>query len=163
MHEHEFVESRTEMEELLRQEVFGCLGLVDEEGRPYVVPLNYSYHDGKILFHCAFEGKKLDCIRANPNVCFTVARQEGDIRRHVAGCACHVDSDSVICTGTARIIDEVEERATALNAFNRWFQPDADDIGTEQAMKCGVVEITIAEMTGRREREGKRTLWRHTF
>ena len=160
--EHEFIESRDEMEAFLHEEVVGCLGLC-MDGKPYVVPLNYSYRDGRILFHGALEGKKLDCIRANPNVCFTVATQSGELRQHVVGCTCEVDSDSVVCTGTARIIDDLDERASALNAFNRWFQPDADDIPMEQAMNCGVVEITVSEMTGRREREGERTLWRYTF
>ena len=163
MHEHEFVESRTEMEAFLQEEELGYLGLVDEEGKPYVVPLNYSYHDGRILFHCALEGKKLDCIRANPNVSFTVSRQAGEVRRHAAGGACHIDSDSVICTGTARVIEDLDERAEALNRFNRAFRPNADDIPMKQVKGCGVVEITVSEMTGRRERERKRTLWRYAF
>ena len=132
MHEHEFIESREEMETFLREEELGYLGLTDQDGRPYVVPLNYSYHDGKVLFHCAREGRKLDCIRANPNVCFTVGRQAGALRRHAVGEVCHMDSDSV-------------------------------DIPAEQVEGCGVVEITISEMTGRRERERKRTLWQYRF
>ena len=163
MHEHEFIESREEMETFLREEELGYLGLTDQDGRPYVVPLNYSYHDGKVLFHCAREGRKLDCIRANPNVCFTVGRQAGALRRHAVGEVCHMDSDSVICTGTARIIDDLDERAAALNAFNRAFRPEAEDIPAEQVEGCGVVEITISEMTGRRERERKRTLWQYRF
>jgi len=61
--DHEFVESRVEMEEILRREVWGCLGLCADV-QPYVVPINYAYVDGRILFHCALEGEKLDCIRA---------------------------------------------------------------------------------------------------
>ena len=81
MAEREFIVSRTEMEELLQQEVLGCLGLAGEEG-PYVVPLNYAYVDGRILFHCGLTGKKLDHIRANPQVCFCVARQTGRVDDH---------------------------------------------------------------------------------
>lgn len=32
-------------------------------GLPYVVPLNYGYTEGKILFHGALTGKKLDCLK----------------------------------------------------------------------------------------------------
>jgi hypothetical protein len=35
------------------------------------------------------------------------------------GAPCHVDSDSVICYGRARLLDDLAERAAALNAFNR--------------------------------------------
>jgi len=72
MEEQGFIESREEMEELLREEEIGYLGL-SLDGEPYVVPLNYSYADGKIYFHCGLKGKKLVCMTANPQVCFTVA------------------------------------------------------------------------------------------
>ena len=158
----EFIESRTEMEEFLRQETIGYLGL-SVDGNPYVVPLNYAYADGKILFHCALEGRKLDAIRANPSVCFAVGRQSGEVRRHAGGSVCHVDSDSVLCFGTARILETHEEKAAALNAFSRAFSPDAPDLPEKDITRCGIVEIAVSEMTGRGERARKRTLWRHVF
>ncbi len=164
MGHREFIESSQEMEQILREETIGYLGLSVDD-RPYVVPLNYGYLEGRILFHCALTGKKLEHIRANPHVCFSVGRQQGQVQRHAGGNPCHVDSDSVICYGTARILDDVAERQAALNAFNRCFRPDAAVISVEEASRCGVVEIQISEMTGRQERQEdrRRTYWRHTF
>ena len=159
---HAFVESKEEMEALLRQETLGYLGLAGEE-RPYVVPLNYAYAGAKILFHCALEGKKLDHIRANPHVCFAVGRQTGRVREHAGQDPCHVDSDSVLCYGRARIVESADERKVLLDVFNRRFDPDAAPISIERAEKCGVVEIAIKEMTGRREREEETTFWRYCF
>jgi nitroimidazol reductase NimA-like FMN-containing flavoprotein (pyridoxamine 5'-phosphate oxidase superfamily) len=150
-------EGMAEMESILRREIWGCLGLC-KDGQPYVVPLNYAYVDGKILFHCAPEGLKLDCIRANPQVCFVVARQEGTVADH-GGTKCHIDCDSVICTGTARIVEDLEERAAVLNAFNRAFKPGAADLPMDRVRTCGAVEITVTKMTGRREQGHKRMLW----
>ena len=110
---------------------------------------------------CALTGKKLDYIRANPDVCFTIARQSGQVRRHAEGDPCHLDSDSVICYGKAHIIDDVQERQAVLNEFNRCFNPDANDITLESAAKCGAVVIDITEMTGRREQEDETTYWRY--
>jgi uncharacterized protein len=162
MAEQEFIESRGEMEQLLEEENLGYLGL-SLGGKPYVVPLNYRYDDGKIQFHCALAGKKLDYLRANPEVCFSVGRQAGDVRDHAGGNPCHVDSDSVICYGRARIVEAFEERKAVLNAFNRRFRPCADDIAAERVQGCCAVVIDVAEMTGRRERERKRTYWRYVF
>ena len=162
MEEQGFIESREEMERLLQEEELGYLGL-SLDGKPYGVPLNYSYSNGKILFHCGLQGKKLDAIKANPFVCFTVARQPGRVREHPGGNPCHVDSDSVICYGRARLLEDLEERKTALNAFNRRFRPEAPDVPPERVESCGMVEIKISEMTGRQERERKRTCWRHVF
>jgi len=156
-----FLDSRVEMEQLLREEVLGYLGLAGDQ--PYVVPLNYSYADGKLLFHSALTGQKLDAIRENPRVCFTVGRQTGEVRDHAGGPPCHLDSDSVVCYGRARLLEDVAERAAALNAFNRRYRPDAPDIAAERIAQCMAVEVTITEMTGRRERDRQRTYWRATF
>ena len=161
MDEPAFIDSREEMEQILREEVLGYLGLAGE-AQPYVVPLNYAYAAGKLLFHCALTGQKLDAIRRNPRVCFTVGRQTGEVRDH-GGAPCHVDSDSVICYGRARLLDDLTERATALNAFNRRYRPEAPDIPRERVEQCMAVEITIAEMTGRQERDRHRTYWRSAF
>ena len=147
------------MESILREEIWGSLGL-SMDGQPYVVPLNYAYVDGKILFHCALKGRKLDCIRANPNVCFVVARQSGSVSDHEEGKKCHIDCDSVICTGTARIAEDIDERADVLNAFNRAFNDGAGDLPLDRVRSCEGVEITVTEMTGRSERDGKCTHWR---
>jgi nitroimidazol reductase NimA-like FMN-containing flavoprotein (pyridoxamine 5'-phosphate oxidase superfamily) len=150
------------MEAILQEETIGYLGL-SQAGQPYVVPLNYGYVDGRILFHCALTGMKLDYLRANPQVCFSVGRQSGEVRRHAEGDHCHVDSDSVICYGRARIIEDLQERKAALDAFNRCFRADAEGISLESAANCCAVEIQISEMTGRRERERGRTYWRYRF
>jgi len=161
MDEPVFIDSREEMEQILREEVLGYLGLVGDE-QPYVVPLNYAYAAGKILFHCALTGQKLDAIRRNPHVCFTVGRQKGEMRDHT-GAPCHVDSDSVICYGRARLLDDLTERAAALNAFNRRYRPEAPDLPLERVAQCMAVEITLAAMTGRQERDRHRTYWRAAF
>jgi nitroimidazol reductase NimA-like FMN-containing flavoprotein (pyridoxamine 5'-phosphate oxidase superfamily) len=155
-----FIDSREEMEQILREEALGYLGFAGD-GQPYIVPLNYAYTAGKLLFHCALTGQQLDAIRRNPHVCFTVGRQTGAVRDH-AGTPCHVDSDSVICYGRARLLDDLTERAAALNAFNRRFRPEAPDVPREQVEQCMAVEITIAQMTSRRERDRQRTYWRAT-
>jgi uncharacterized protein len=158
----EFNASREEPETILRQERVGYLGL-SVDGQPYVVPLNYGYAGGKILFHCALRGKKLDYLRANPRVCFTVGRQSGEVCRHPQGALCAVDTDSVVCYGTARVIEDTEERRQALTIFNRCLEPGAEEITTESASRCCAVEITLTEMTARRQHGVEHTYWRYIF
>jgi len=155
---NDIIRSRGEMETILREESLGYLAL-SVEGEPYIVPLNYAYIDGTIVLHCGFEGKKIDYLRANPRVCFAVGRQTGEVQEHAAETSCHVDNDSVICYGTARTVDNLGERARTLNAFNRTFRAEADGISPARVKNCNVVEIKIAEMTGRRERDRTSTRW----
>ncbi|MHB1005390.1 MAG: pyridoxamine 5'-phosphate oxidase family protein [Chloroflexota bacterium] len=162
MKQEEFVDSREEMEQILGEEELGYLGL-SEDGQPYVVPVNFAYTAGKIVFHCALSGQKLDAIRRNPQVCFTVSRQLGNVRDHGEGEPCHVDSNSVVCYGRARLVDELTEREAVLNAFNRRFRPQAPDLPLQRVEKCMAVEITVARMTGRQERSRRCTFWRFAF
>jgi nitroimidazol reductase NimA-like FMN-containing flavoprotein (pyridoxamine 5'-phosphate oxidase superfamily) len=149
------------MEQILRRETIGYLGLcVGDES--YVVPLNYTYTpDGRILFHCALEGQKLDMIRANPNVCFAVSRQAIDPTEHY-GEECSTPYESVLCWGTARVLDDIEERRQALAEFQVRYATEEeprDSVSLERAARCGAVEIVVTRMTGRRVHAGDRTVW----
>ena len=149
------------MEQLLSEMTLGFLGL-SQDGKPYVVPLNYAYGDGRILFHCALAGQKLDAIESNPAVCFTVARQRGNVERDSEN-VCHPDSESVVCYGTARVVGDLTERTDVLNAFNRTFRPDTRPMSAESVANCAAVEIVVTEMTGRREQGRAVTCWRYRF
>ena len=154
-----FFEARDEMEKLLIEERVGYLGMSAED-KPYVIPLTYGYSEGKIIFHCALKGSKLNILRKNPNVCFTVSRHFGEMVSHPQGAECHINSDSIVCYGKARIIDSLDERCKVLNIFNRCLQPQAREITREEVRHCHAVEIVIDEMTGRSERDGKCTYWK---
>ena len=95
------------------------LGLaVDNE--PYVVPMNYGYtrENGKLVLylHSALRGKKLDMIRTNPRVFFELdcnwAPFEGE-----KACQYGLSYSSVMGRGTARIVEDVEEKKTALSVL----------------------------------------------
>ena len=59
-----------EMHALLERAGFGHLGC-SRDGRPYVVPMNYAYHDGELCFFTT-EGMKTQFIESNPLVCLQV-------------------------------------------------------------------------------------------
>lgn len=154
---------RKKMEKILREETMGFLGL-SLDNTPYVIPMTYCYTNGKILFHCALKGKKLDYIRSNRWVCFTVGRQSGKLIRHPQGAQCHVNHDSVICYGIARIIEDMKGRCEILNTFNCCLQPDAEEIIYDDILNCYAVEIKITNMTGRQQRKGIiHTYWEYYF
>lgn len=58
------------IENLMRNQVVGRLGC-HAHGITYVVPISYAYADGCIYCH-SYEGKKIDLMRSNPQVCFQV-------------------------------------------------------------------------------------------
>lgn len=60
----------------LNQTETGFLGL-SRDDLPYVIPLNFVWYEGNIYFHGASEGKKMEILKGNSNVCFTVSASYG--------------------------------------------------------------------------------------
>ncbi len=105
--------------ELLERGEYGVLSSVDEDGQPYGVPVNYVF-DGKdsIYFHCAQEGHKLDNLRSNPKVSFTIVGNH-QIMDWIFSTA----YESVILFGTAQEV-EGDEKYQRLKMLAQKFSPD---------------------------------------
>ena len=61
--------------DILKRAKTATLALHGDDGYPYSVPVNFVYEDGKIYFHGAKEGHKIDAIKNNPKIsihCFSV-------------------------------------------------------------------------------------------
>lgn len=134
--------------ELLERGDYGVLSSVDEEGQPYGVPVNYVFdgHDA-IFFHCAREGHKLDNLRFNPRVSFTVVgnHQIMDWKFSTA-------YESVILFGTAQEI-EGDEKYQCLKMLAQKFSPnymEEFEKDIEKAMiPTMVIKIKIMQITGK--------------
>lgn len=57
---------------LLEEAEYGFLAMSGINGYGYGIPINYVKEGDSIYFHCAPEGYKLECLRENPKVSFTV-------------------------------------------------------------------------------------------
>lgn len=160
--------SREECAEILRRATSGVLGVHGDDGYPYTVPLSFVYEEGgtglgTIGFHCAKTGHKIDAIRRNEKVSFTVIDRDEVMSRERTTRFC-----SVIAFGRARILEDEDEMRRAANAvgakysrgFEELYQQETEDTIREGRLCC--VEITIEHMTGKiglellREREGQR-------
>jgi len=150
------------MEELLCDGHLAHIAFAGDE--PYIVPINHTYTGGRMLFHCAFEGKKLDRIAADPRVCTCVSSEDGPPVPH-GGDLCGNPFASVLCWGNARVIDDPEERAGILNEFQKRYATEdnaRDTFTVERAQACGAVEVVVDRMTGRRKGGGKKSAWSWT-
>ena len=67
---------RDEAEEILRAGSSGVLALAGNEGYPYALPISYVYHEGRLYFHCAPTGHKLDAVARCPKASFCVIAQD---------------------------------------------------------------------------------------
>jgi len=82
--------------EIITKDSYGVLSTIGEDGYPYGVPLNYTYFDNCICFHCAQEGHKLDNINFDNKVSFCVVTKSD-----VFGNEFDTDYESAIAFGKA--------------------------------------------------------------
>lgn len=139
-------------EKILIEGLYGILALEGEKNYPYAVPINYAYEDGKIYFHSAMDGHKIDSMRRNEKASFCVVGQH------------EVKSEeftsyytSVIAFGKMRIA-EGEEKIHGLNLLAEKYSPnesaehrDKEIYGKLNALVVPVLEIE--HLTGKAARE----------
>ncbi len=70
--------SQEAAKQLLHQERRGVFAVNGDDGYPFAIPVNYYYceKEGKIYFHGARVGHKVDALKKNDKICFTVYGNE---------------------------------------------------------------------------------------
>ena len=140
--------TKEECELVLERGTSGVLAVQGDGGYPYAVPLSYVYTDGKIIFHCAKQGHKLDAIAQNDKVSFCVIDLD-DIQpeRYTTYFR------SVIAFGRARVLEEEAEKRAAIEVLAAKYTP-GDPEGRKQEIEreyralC-VVAIEIDHLSGK--------------
>jgi hypothetical protein len=119
-----------------------------------VKPLNFAYHEGRIYFHCAREGEKLDDINRDNRVCFEVDLPIAYVKgTRDNPCRAEYLYRSVIARGIAVIVEGRAERLLALDCLMRKYQPERGygPYPEEKLALTCIVRIDIEEMTGKEE------------
>lgn len=131
----------------------GRLGTICKDGYPMVKPLNFTHHDGKIFFHTALEGEKIDDIKRDNRVCFEVDLPIAYVKARKNPCDADYLYRSVIIKGRAIIIEDREEKLFALNCLMEKHQPEGNygDYTEDRLKKVGIVRIDIEEMRGKED------------
>ncbi len=135
--------------EILKGEVRGVLAMIGDGGYPYAVPIDHWYceEDGRIYFHGGPVGHRLDAIRADDRVCYTVYdsgfRKDGDWALNIS---------SVVVFGRASIVEDKERAMEAVRQICLKFTSDEAYIAEEFARSAAstvVVALTPEHMTGK--------------
>jgi len=120
-----------------------------DEEYPYMVPLCFGF-DGKALYFHGFNGgKKIECLRKNPKVCFEVD-EDIEVVQDPDPCEWTMKYRSVVGFGTAVFLEGTVEKREGLNHVV-WQYAGRELPFPDQAMAAiAVVRIDIESMTGRR-------------
>ncbi len=135
------------IEDILSRATVCRLGLC-ENNQPYVVPLCFGYEENALYFHCAMEGKKLEILRKNENVCFEVDIEREFIKGEAA-CEWGMKYKSVIGFGKAVFVEDAESKRKALDIIMQNYSEGAFEYSEEAVKKTVVIKVEIESMTGK--------------
>ena len=140
--------SESESIGILQKATSGTLALLGDNGYPYAVPISYVYHEGKMYFHSALSGHKVDAIRQCDKASFCVIEQDDVQPKKYT-----TFFRSVIAFGRIHIIeDEAEKLSTARMLGNR-YNPN-DDESLKKEIESGLsrmlmIRFDIEHLTGK--------------
>ena len=143
--------SEEECIRILQEEKRGILSMHGENGYPYSIPMNHWYdpENGKLYFHCAKAGHKLDAVRKHDKVSYCVYdqgfRRENDWALNIR---------SVVIFCRARIVDDAEDdlkRKIAVGLCRKFTDDEAflQRELTNALPRAAFLELTPEYMTGK--------------
>ena len=140
-------------EAVLSRGSHGVLALAGDEGYPYAVPISYVYEGGKLYFHCARSGHKLDAIARCPKASFCVVDQDQVVPQEYT-----TYFRSVIAFGTIRVLADDGEKRRAIEALAVLYAPVVSQEGRaryidEALAPLFILETTVAPLTAEEAQE----------
>lgn len=135
---------------ILKNNNYGVLSTVSEDGYPYGVPISYTYINNSIYFHGSNKGHKFDNISNNDKVSFCVVGQTQILPDEFS-----TKYESVIISGRAIEVFDDEKNMALLETLNK-YSPDYIEQGKEYINKASkatrVVKIYIEHISGKAKR-----------
>ena len=111
------------------------VGIVDMEGNPYVVPMNFGYEDGIIYLHSGPEGSKVEMLEHNNNVCITFSYS--------------MRSESAMCRGKVEFVEDMEEKRGALDIIMCHYTNNEFNYSDPAVRNVKVWKVPVDRMTGK--------------
>ena len=110
------IEEKERIERVLASEQICFVGFSDENGIPYVLPMNYGYENNIIYLHSAQDGRAIRILEQNPHVCITFCTEPKLVWQHPdVACSYRMQAESVVCNGKVVFEENFEEKQRMLS------------------------------------------------
>lgn len=116
------IEERHLIEDIIAKNTICYVGMIDKEGLPYVIPMNFGYQDDIIYLHSAQEGSSIEALSINPNVCITFCTESTlTYQNKEVACSYRMKGASVICRGKVVFEENFQEKVKALDVIMKHY------------------------------------------
>ena len=134
---------------ILERNTSGVLAVSGDDDYPYAVPLSFIYQNGKLYFHCAKSGHKLDAIAKNPKASFCIIDQDTIVPKEYT-----TYFRSVIVFGQACLLQDEAEKKAILQKLGNKYAPLEPPQGLlqeidSQIKHTNIIVLTIEHIAGK--------------
>lgn len=147
--------SQEECIAILHKATSGTLALMGDGGYPYALPISFVYQDGRLFFHSALKGHKIDAVRQCDKASFAVIDQDEVRPKEYT-----TYFRSVICFGHIHIIEDDKEKMRAASMLGNRYNPNDNEALRLELAKASkamcMMVLDIEHMTGKEAIELKR-------
>jgi len=141
-----------EINGIIREANF-CNVAMSKNNTPYLVPMNYGFHEPYIYLHSANEGLKIDILRRNPQVCIGIV---GYVKLEKSSDVCKTSMkyNSVIIFGKAEFLTDKDEKSKALTHIVQHYEQDVSrdklNFDEYELNRVTVLKVRIEKITGKK-------------
>lgn len=146
---------KIENKEELIQCIVSCdicfLSAADENLNPYVLPMNFGYHDGCLYLHSAQEGEIIEVLKKNNKVCIAFNNGTKLLAQHPdVACSYRMASRSVIVRGRVFFEEDFNKKVQALDILMKNYVSNKQFKYSDPAVKnVKIWRVEIVSMTGK--------------
>ena len=135
---------------LLKNAVYGRLAVCFPDSQPYIVPVNYVLFEEKIYIHTGFQGKKINCIRSNPKVCFEIS-SAGKLYAGPRARDFSMRYWCVLAFGQAQEIQDLSRKFEVMTAFMEKYAAGLtyEALDLKDMPEVNIIEISIDKISGK--------------
>jgi nitroimidazol reductase NimA-like FMN-containing flavoprotein (pyridoxamine 5'-phosphate oxidase superfamily) len=118
-----FITDTKQIEELILLCRQCFVGMIEEDGSPYVIPMNFGYQDGEIVLHSDSHGKHINLLEKDNRVCITFCTENNRIlyQHKDVACSYSMESKSVLCKGKIDFIEDLAGKEKYIKIFMKHY------------------------------------------
>lgn len=134
------------------------IGVTGKDLVPYVLPMNFGYHNQTIYLHSAPDGRVIRTLAENNNICITFSTDhELVFQNKEVACSYRMKSKSVVAFGKVEFVEDMEQKRTALDIImsqytNLPFTYNDPAVRNVKIWKVEVDEISCKEFAAPHEK-----------
>ncbi len=144
------ITTRADQEKIIRKCQYCNLAMVDPEGKPYVIPMNFGFDGDYVYFHGSANGKKVDVLKNQNDVCisFSTDHELRYVNEEVA-CSWSMKYRSVLVFGKAEFVTDQEEKIKCLNVIMNHYASREFEFNSPAVREVMVFKVRVEKMEGR--------------